>query len=86
MKTSRRLTLGKIKSLGRPVDIPEKRPGVLRTFPCSPICNTKGLFHGSTSLGRTQDVNLTIIDKIGFYEIFSIFLDSNCISDIALPK
>ena len=38
------------------------------------------------SLGRTQNVNLTAIYKIGFYEIFSAFPDSNGISHIALPK
>ena len=33
-----------------------------------------------------QDVNLTIIHKLSFYWFFSIFSDSSCISDIALPK
>ena len=50
-------------------DVPEKRPNFLRT---SHICR-------GTSLGSAQDVNLTITHKMVFYEIFSIFPDSNCI-------
>ena len=78
--------LGKITSRRRPGDVPEKRPDVLRTSPCGPICNAKGRILSGTSLGRTQDVNLTIIHKTDFYGFFYIFPDSNCISDNALPK
>ena len=58
-------------------DVPEKCPNVHRTSPY--------IWRG-TSLGRAQDVNLTITLKIVFYEIFSIFPDSNCISDNTLSK
>ena len=78
--------LGKITSRGRPEDIPEKRSDVLRTSPYRPICNAKGRILSRTSLGRTQDVNLTIIHKMDFFGFFSIFPDSNCISDNALSK
>ena len=70
--------LSKITSQGRPDDVPKKRPSVLRTSPYGPICN---------SLGCTQEVNLTIIHKMSFWGFFFFtFLDSNCISDIWLPK
>ena len=36
-----------------------------------------------TSLGRSQDVNLNVFHKIGFYEKFSIVSDAKCIPDIA---
>ena len=39
-----------------------------------------------TSLGRSQDVNLNVFHKIGFYEKFSIVSDAKCIPDIAEPK
>ena len=55
------ISLGKITSSGRPEDVPEKRPDVLRTSPYGPICNAKGHISSGTSLGRTQDVNLTIM-------------------------
>ena len=38
------------------------------------------------SLGRTQDVNLTIIHKTDFYGFSSIFPDFNCIPNNAVPK
>ena len=47
--------LGKITSRVRPEYIPEKRPDVLRTSLCGPICNGKGRIFSGTSLGRTQD-------------------------------
>ena len=78
--------LGKITSRQRPEDVPEKCPDVLRTSPYGPICNAKGRIRSGTSLGCTQDVNLTIIHEMSFYGLFSIFPDSNCTSDIVLPK
>ena len=78
--------LAKITSRGRSEDVPEKRPDVLRTSPYSPICNAKGRIPGGTSLGRTQDVSLTKIHIMAFYGFFSIFPDSNSISDIVLSK
>ena len=78
--------LGKITSRGCPEDVPKKRPDVLRTSPYGPICNAKGCILSGTSLGSTQDVNLTIIHKMDFHGFFYIFPDSNCISDNALPK
>ena len=64
--------LSKFTSRWRPEDIPIWS------------CNAKG------RLGTYPqwDVlgTLTIIHKLGFYRIFSIFPDSNCISDIVLPK
>ena len=81
-----KIPLGKITCPGRPEDVPKKHPDVLRTSLYGPICNTKGRIWSGTSLGRTQDVNLTIIHKMSFQGLFSIFPDSNCISDFALPK
>ena len=70
---------------GHPEDIPEKHPDVLRMSSYGPtICNAKERI--LTSLGRIQDVNLTINHKMDFYEFFSIFPDSNCISDNVLSK
>ena len=37
-----------------------------RDVPYGPICNAKGRICSGTSLGRTQDVNLTIIHKMRF--------------------
>ena len=78
--------LGKITSQGRPDDVPKKRPDIHRTYPYGPLCNTKGCICRATSLGCTQDVNLTIIHKMSFQGFFLIFPDSNGISDIVLPK
>ena len=78
--------LGEIISRGRPKDVPKKGPDVLRTSPYGPICNAKGRILSGTSLGRTEDENLTKIHKMDFYGFFSIFPDSNCIQDIALQK
>ena len=75
-----------ITPLGRSEDIPEKGLDVLRTSSYGPICNAKGRIHSGASFGRTQEVNLTIIHKVVFHGIFSIFSDSNCLSDIALSK
>ena len=60
--------LSKIASQGHADDddVPKKRPDVLRTSPYGPICNTKGSICSGTSLGCTQDVNLTIIHKMSF--------------------
>ena len=44
----------------RPEDISKKCPDVLKTYPYCPICNAKGRILSGKSLGRTQDVNLTI--------------------------
>ena len=60
------IPVGKITSRGRPEDVPKKRPDVLRTSPYGPICKAKGRICSGTSLGRTQDVNLTIIHKMSF--------------------
>ena len=68
------------------MDVPENCPDVLRTSPYGPICNAKGRNDSRKSVGRPQDVNVTIIHKMGFYEIFNIFSDSKCISDTILPK
>ena len=65
---------GKITFRGRPEDVLEKRPDILRTSCYGPICNAKGCIGTGTSLGRTQDVSLTIIHKMAFYGIFAIFL------------
>ena len=47
----------------------------VRTSPCGPICNAKGRICSKMSLGRTQDVNLTIIRKMAFLmELFLFFL------------
>lgn len=54
--------------------------------PYNPICNAKRRDCSRTYLGLAQDVNLTIIPKMGFYWIFSIFSDSNCILGVALLK
>ena len=78
--------LSKITSQERPENVPEKCPDIFKTSPNGPICNAKGRILSGTSLGRTQDISLTIIHKIDFYGFFSIFPDSNCISDNALPK
>ena len=78
--------LGKIPSRVRPQGVPEKHPDVLRKSPYCPIYNAKGRIRSGTSLGLTQNVNLTIIHKMGFYDFFSVFRDSNCISGIVLPK
>ena len=58
--------LGKITSRWRPEDFPKKRPDVLRMSPYGPIYNTKGRIFSGTSLGRTEDVNLTIIHEMSF--------------------
>ena len=73
-------------SRGRLEDEPGKRADVLKTSPYGPICNVKGRICSGTSPGRTEDVNLTIIQKMGFYGFFSIFPDAICISNIALSK
>ena len=78
--------LGKITSQGRLEDVPEKRPDVLRTSPCGPISNSKAIISSRTSLGRTQDDNLKIIHKMSLYDIFPIFSDFYCVSDIAPPN
>ena len=62
---------------GRPENVPEKRPNVLRTSQYGPICNAKGRIRSGTSFGPTQDVKLSIIYKMVFYVIFCIFRDSN---------
>ena len=67
-------------------DVAEKLPDIIKRSPYDPICNAKGRIHSGTPLGCNKDVNLTTIYKMGFYKIFSIFPDSNWISDIALPK
>ena len=77
---------GKITSRGRPKNVPEKRPDVHKTSPYGTICNAKGRILSGAPLGRTQNVNLTIIYKMDFYRFFSIFPDSHCVSDNALPK
>ena len=82
----RRCPFGKITFRGRPEDVPEKRPDIFRMSCYGPICNAKGCIGTGTSLGRIQDVNLTIIHKMAFYGIFAIFSDSIFISDVALPK
>ena len=58
--------LGKITSRGRPEDVPKKHPDVIRTSPYGPICHTKGGICSGKSLGRTQDINLTIIHQMSF--------------------
>ena len=60
--------LGKITPWGRPKGVLEKRPDVLRTSLYGPICNSKRRICSATSMGRTQDVNLTIIHKFFFKE------------------
>ena len=84
--TGKHFPLGEITSRGQPEDIPKKTPEFVRTSPYGPICNAKGRICNRTSLGRNQDVSLTIIHKMSFQGFFSIFPDSNCISDIVLPK
>ena len=61
-----KISLGKITSPRRPEDVPKKRTDVLRTSPYGPICNAKGRIWSGTSLGRTQDVNSTIMHKMTF--------------------
>ena len=39
-----------------------------------------------TSLGRPQQVNLNIFNKMAFYGNFSVFSDAKCIPDIAEPN
>ena len=58
---------------GRPEEVSKYRPDILRTAPYGPICNAKGRSRSGTSLRPTQDVNLTIIHKMGFYGIFFYF-------------
>ena len=58
--------LGKITSRGGPEDVPKKHPDVIRTSPYGPICNTKGGICSGKSLGRTQNINLTIIHQMSF--------------------
>ena len=45
-------------------DVCGKRPDVLGTSPYGPICYAKGCIRSGTLLGRTKDVNWTIIHKI----------------------
>ena len=40
-----------------PEDVPEKRPGVLRTSPYGPICNAKGRIHSGTYSRRQFNHN-----------------------------
>ena len=80
------IPLGKITFQKRPEDVPENRSDVLRTLPYGAICNVKGCIPSRTTLGRTEDVNLTIIHKMDFIYFFSVFADSNCIADNALQK
>ena len=74
----------------RPEDVlrtsPKKRPDVLRTSSNGPICKAKGRIRSGTSFGRTQDVSLTIIHKICFKGIFSVFPNFKCLSDNVLPN
>ena len=62
-----RCSLNKITSHRRLEDVPKRRPDVLRTSPYDPICNA---IRSGASLGRSQDINLIIIDKMVFYGIF----------------
>ena len=79
--------LCKFTSRGRPKDVAQKRPDVLKKPPSSPICNAKGRIPSGASLVRTQDLNLTIIHKMSSKKvIFFTFPDSNYISGIVLPK
>ena len=78
--------------------IPKLRPkDVLKTSPKNvltssghyrygPICNAKGRICSGTSLGRTQDVNLTIIHEWVFKDFFLFFLIPTVYLDIVLPK
>ena len=50
----------------RPEDVLKTSLKNALTFPYGPMCNTKGRIYSGTSLGRTQDVNLTIIHKMSF--------------------
>ena len=54
----------------RPEDVRKtprkKRPNVIRKSPYGPICNAMRRICSRTSLGRTQNVNLTIIHKMTF--------------------
>ena len=65
-----------------PEDLPKKPPDV----PYCPVCNAKRRIRRGKSFGRTQDVSLIIIHNMSFCGMVSIFPDSNCISDIVLPK
>ena len=60
------IPLGKITSPRSPENVPKKHPDVLKTSPYGPICNAKGRIWSGTSLGRTQDVNLTTMHKMTF--------------------
>ena len=53
---------------------------------CVTLRDVKGRVRSETSSGLIQDVSLTIIRKMVFSRIFTIFPDSNCISDIVLPN
>ena len=70
----------------RPDNILRTSPKIVLTSAYGPIYNAKGRINGGTSLWHTQDVNLTIIRKMDFYKSFSVFPDSNCISDNGLQK
>ena len=54
----------------RPKDVLKTSPKNVLTSsvhsPYGPICNAKGRICSGASLGRTQDVNLTIIHKMSF--------------------
>ena len=58
--------LRKITSRGRPEDVLEERPDVLRTSPYGSIDNAKGRICSGKSLGRTQNINVTIIHEMSF--------------------
>ena len=60
--------------------------GRLHVVLCVTLRDVKGRVRSETSSGRIQDVSLTIIRKMVFSRIFTIFPDSNCISDIVLPN
>ena len=72
MKASRQLLTRQNYVQGRSEDVPKKRRGVLRTFAYGYV-TLKDASTAGRVLGRTQDVNLTIIFKLGFYEIFFFF-------------
>ena len=77
---------GKLTSQRRLEDVPKNGFDVLGTSPYGSICNARGHIPCRTSLGRTQDVNLTIIYEMDLYGISFDFSDSNFISHIKLQK
>ena len=83
IKSGKNTLIDKITSQGNPEGVSERRLHlVLHVTPR----DLQRRIHSETSLGRPKDVNIVIIHKMGFYDFFLIFLDSNCLSDIVLPS